>query len=173
MRPVSSRSFAGSLKKDLAGDGKHELVCEAVEQWLQEIRLDAHVAVEQHDDVVPGGAEAGVRAAAEAQVRRQRDHANIREMRSYELRASVGGGVVDNDDLVAGMMRHRLDDGRQILLEQIAAVPVRDYHRSGRVCSGRSHEKGAFVQIDQNRSAMAIAAIGIRIRSGERIKRGR
>ena len=48
-----------------------------------------------------------------------------------EFGASIGGGVVDNDDLIAGMKRHGLDHRRQILLQQITAVPVRNDDRGG------------------------------------------
>ena len=68
VRPVSSRRLAGIAEKDLAGDGEDFVVGEAVEQRREEIGLDAHVAVQQHDDVVPRGAKAGVRSAAEAEI---------------------------------------------------------------------------------------------------------
>ena len=45
----------------------------------QEIRLDAHIAVQQHDDVVLRGAESGVRAAAETQIPFERQQLHARE----------------------------------------------------------------------------------------------
>ena len=62
-------------EEDLAGDGEDLGIGEAFQQRRQEIGGHAHVAVQQHDDVVLGGAEAGVGAAAEAQILRQRQHA--------------------------------------------------------------------------------------------------
>ena len=56
---------------------------------------------------VSGGAEAGVRAAAEAEVAGQRQQLDLREMRAHELRAAIGGSVVDHDDFVAGIARQR------------------------------------------------------------------
>ena len=52
-------------KEDLAGDGKDARVVEAFEQRGQEVRLDAHIGVQQYDDVVFGGQEAGIGAATE------------------------------------------------------------------------------------------------------------
>ena len=57
-------------EEDLAGDGEDLGIAEAFQQRRQEIRRHAHVAVQQHHDVVLGGAEAGIGAAAEAQVLR-------------------------------------------------------------------------------------------------------
>ena len=69
---LSQAGFFAALRRvaeeDLAGDGEHRFVGEAGEQRREEIRLDAHVAVQQHDDIVLRGAESGVRAAAEAEV---------------------------------------------------------------------------------------------------------
>ena len=74
----------------------------------------------------------------------------------------------------ARMIGHRLHDGRQILIEEIATIPVRDYDRSGRAAQASCHENPFDLQTaTRTKSAMAIAAIGIRIRSGERSKRGR
>src|ERR1039457_2658305 len=55
-------------EEDLAGDGEDFAVAEAFQQGRQEIGSHAHVAIQQDDDIVPGGAEAGVGATAEAQV---------------------------------------------------------------------------------------------------------
>jgi hypothetical protein len=53
--------LSGIAEEDLAGDGEYLFVGEAGEEG-EEVRLDAHVAVEQDDDIVAGGAEAGVGA---------------------------------------------------------------------------------------------------------------
>ncbi len=66
MRPVSSRFFGGVGEEDLAGDGEGLGVLKTVEERLQELALDAHVAVEQDNDVVLGFAEACVGASTEA-----------------------------------------------------------------------------------------------------------
>ena len=55
-------------EEDLAGDGEDLGIAEAFQQRRQKIRSHAHVAVQQDDDLVLRGAEAGIGAAAEAQV---------------------------------------------------------------------------------------------------------
>ncbi len=55
-------------KEDLARDGEDALVAEAFEERRQEVRRYLHVAVQQHDDVVLRGAEAGVGASAETEI---------------------------------------------------------------------------------------------------------
>ena len=88
----------GIGEEDLAGDGEDFLVGEPVQQWCEKIALHSHVAVEQHDDVVPRGAEACVRSAAEAEILFERDHANLRKGLAEKLGAAVGRSVVDHDD---------------------------------------------------------------------------
>ena len=99
VRPVSSRSLLGSLKKIWQETAKTFAIGEAFEQRREEVGRHAHVAVEQHDDVVPGCAEAGVRAAAEAEIRGQRQHLHRGKCLAHELGAAVGRAVVDHDDL--------------------------------------------------------------------------
>src|SRR5579862_6018078 len=41
----------GIAEENLAGDGEDGGVGEAIEERLQEAEIDAHVAVEEHDDV--------------------------------------------------------------------------------------------------------------------------
>ena len=57
---------SGVAEEDLAGDGEDFVVCEACEEWGQEIGFDSHVAVEEDYDVIGGGEKASVGAAAEA-----------------------------------------------------------------------------------------------------------
>ncbi len=51
---------------DLASYRENLFVAERLEQRLEKIRLHAHVAVEQYNDVVARRAKAGVGASAEA-----------------------------------------------------------------------------------------------------------
>src|SRR5579862_7499484 len=55
--------LGGVAEKNLTGNGKDFFVREAREKRREKIRLHAHVAVEQHDDVVSRRAEACIRAA--------------------------------------------------------------------------------------------------------------
>ena len=83
-------------EEDLAGDGKDARVVEAFQQGGQEVRLDAHVGVQQDDDIVFGGPEAGIGAATEAAIRRERHQLYLRETLTKKLGAAVGGAVVDH-----------------------------------------------------------------------------
>ena len=78
--------LVGVAEEDLAGDGEDAGIAEAFEQRRKEIGGHAHVAVEQHDDVVFGGAEAGVRAAAEAEILVERDQFHLRESSADDTR---------------------------------------------------------------------------------------
>ena len=122
-------------EEDLAGDGEHPGVCERFQQRLEEIRLDAHIAIEQDDDVVLCGFEAGVGAAAETAILFELQYADGWKALPGKFRASIRGGVVDNDDLVAGIARGCRDYRWQMLLQQIATIPVRDDDGCG--CVGR------------------------------------
>ena len=69
-----------------------------------------------------------VRAAAETQILRQRQHFHAAEMsRASELGAAVGRPVVDDHDLVFRIARQRGFNRGQILFQQVAAVPVGDH----------------------------------------------
>src|SRR5579871_4918405 len=110
-------NLIGIGKENLAGDRKHLCVSEAVEQGLEEIRFDAHVAIEQNDDIVAGGAEPSVRSTAEAEIVFQRDHANLRESLANEVGAAIGRTIVDHDDFASGDALRGGDYGRQIFFE--------------------------------------------------------
>ena len=58
VRPVSSRSFAGSLKNIWQETAKTSSSVKPSSRGCKEAGLDAHIAVEKHDDVVLRGAEA-------------------------------------------------------------------------------------------------------------------
>ena len=79
-----------------------------------------------------GRADAGVRAAAEAQVLGQREQLDPRECRSDELGAAIGGTVVHHHDLVCGIAGQRFNHRRQVFCEQVFAVPVGDHDGGGR-----------------------------------------
>ena len=97
----------------------------------EEIRLHAHIAIQQHDDVVARGAEAGIRAAAEAEILRQREHADLGIVRANPVGAAIGGTVVDDDDFAARVGCDGGEPGGQKALQQIAAIPVGNDERSG------------------------------------------
>ena len=102
-------------EEDLAGDRENFGIAEAFEQRRQEIRRHPHVAVQQHHDVVPGGAEPGVRSAAEAQVLRQRQHLDTAgNARAHEIRAAIRRAVIHHDDLVVRVagQRRAITEGR-------------------------------------------------------------
>jgi len=115
----------------LAGDGKDLVVGKAFEQRLEEVRLDAHVAVEENHDVVLRGAEAGVRAASEAEVLFERKHADFGVMRAQPVGGAVGRAVVDDQDFAAGMVFDRFEPGRHEAFEEVFTVPVGDDERGG------------------------------------------
>ena len=152
---------SGSLKKIWQETAKTFSSVKAVEQRREEIRLHAHVAVEQHDDVVLRGAKAGVRSAAEAEIAIERQHADVRESaRAANSALPSVGAVVDDDDLVVGIAAKRFDDGRQILCEQIAAVPVGNHDAGGAV--------GAALVRRERRLRCEERANKIRERDGQR-----
>ena len=123
-------------EEDLAGDGEHIGVVEAFQQRREEIGRHPHIAVQQDHDVVFRRAESGVGAAAESQVARQRHQLDLRETGADKLRAAICGAVVHHHDLVVRIARQGGDDGRQILFQQVAAVPVGDDHGGGTRPSG-------------------------------------
>jgi len=86
----------------------------------------AHVAVEQHHDVVPGGANTRIGTTAEAQIARQCDELDLRERGPDEIGAAVGRAVVDHHDFVIGIAGQGFDHRGQVLLQQVLSVPVGD-----------------------------------------------
>ena len=99
VRPVSSRSLFGIGKEDLAGDGEHLVVGEAVQQRLRENPRSTRMSLLSSTTMsLLRGAEAGVGAAAETQIAFERQHADLREVFAHEFRAAVLGAVVDDDD---------------------------------------------------------------------------
>jgi hypothetical protein len=114
-------------KEDLAGDRKHIRVREAFEERRQEIGRHPHIAVQQHHDAIPGGANAGVGAAAKAQVLGERQQPHLRKPLGHEGRAAVGGTIVHHHDFVPGVAGQRGNHRRQVLLQQVFAVPVGDH----------------------------------------------
>src|SRR5271166_560660 len=120
--------LVGIAEKNLAGNGEDFFVGEAGEQWGEEAGFDAHVAIEEDDDVGAGRAEALVRTAAEAQIAIQREKSDAGKILAQEIRAAVFGTVVDHQDFVVAVAGERSLDGRQVFREQIAAVPVRNHY---------------------------------------------
>ena len=55
-------------EKNLTGDREHQFIGEAIEQGREELRIDAHVAIEQDDDVILCRLKSGIGASAEAEV---------------------------------------------------------------------------------------------------------
>lgn len=119
----------GIAEEDLAGDGEDFFVGEAGEEGGEEVRFDAHVAVEEDDDIVAGGAEAGVGAAAESKVPGVADETDVGEIGGEEFGGAIGAGVVDDDDFVGGAGGG--EDAGEILFKEIAAVPVGDDDAGG------------------------------------------
>ena len=78
-------------------------------------------------------AKPGVRAAAEAEIAIERQHADRREMLAQEFRAAVFGAVVDHDDFVVRIAAERCDHRWQVLFEKIASVPVGNDDAGGAV----------------------------------------
>ncbi len=120
-------------EENLAGDGEDLLVGKGLEQRDEEVRLDPHVVVQQDDDVVARRPDAGVRAAAEAQVLLESQKPDAGEAFADELRAAVAGAVVHDDDLAARDALGGRHYRGQVFLEQVLAVPVRDDDGSGAV----------------------------------------
>ncbi len=72
--------FIGIGEKDLARHGEDGRIGEAREQRREKIGLDAHIAIQEHDDVVSGGREAGVGTASKAEIFGQGENAGLRKM---------------------------------------------------------------------------------------------
>src|ERR1019366_5028175 len=60
-------NFVRVGEENLAGDREDQGIAEAFEQWSEKAGVHAHVAVEQHHDFVPGGANTRIGTTAEAQ----------------------------------------------------------------------------------------------------------
>ena len=56
---------------------------------MQEVPLHAHVAIEQNDDFIASGPEAGVGAAAKSQIAFECQHSNLRKVFAQKLRAAL------------------------------------------------------------------------------------
>src|SRR5258708_6348218 len=78
-------------EEDLARHGKHILIGEAIEQWLQKIRRHAHVAVEQYDHIMCRCAKTCIGAAAKAEILRKSEHAYLRKCTSQIFGAAIIG----------------------------------------------------------------------------------
>ncbi len=119
-------------EENLAGDGEDRVIREAREQRREEVRLHAHIGVEQHDDIVLRRAKPGIRTAAEAQVFRQ-----------APARAPPGNSFASNPRChrveplstttisLPGCRGDRGNPGRQKSLQQIPAIPVGNHERCG------------------------------------------
>src|ERR1035438_9628982 len=118
-------------EENLARDGEHALVAETFDERRQEIRRHLHIAVQQHDDVVPGGAESGIRAAAKTEIPLERQHLHVRKRPPHELGAAIRRPIVDHDDLVFRIVGQGGDYRREVALEEVAPVPVGDYYGGG------------------------------------------
>ncbi len=116
----------GIAEKNLAGDGEDQRIVEAFQQRRKETRVHPHVAVQQHHDIVPGGAKARVRAAAETQVRGQGEEFHLWKRGADEIGAAIGAAVVHHDDLVFRIAGSGGGDRGQVLFQQLPAVPVGD-----------------------------------------------
>src|SRR5579871_4007184 len=101
--------FRRIAEEDLARNREDFFVRERSEKWREKIRLDAHVAIEQHNDVVLRRAKAFVGAASETEIPLERQHADLRKVRPQEIRAAIVGAVIDDYDLVAAVAGHRFD----------------------------------------------------------------
>ena len=120
-------------EEDLAGDGEDFGVVEALQQRRQKIGRHAHVAVQQHDDVVLGGAEAGIGAAAEAQILGQREHRDVREMwRAGNRRCHRWSRCPPRGFRCRGLPASAVQMLGDVLREQVSAVPVGDHHGGAR-----------------------------------------
>jgi hypothetical protein len=132
VRPVSSRCLAGSGKKIWQETAKTSGSVKPSRSGWRKSGSDAHVAVEQDDDVVFRGLEAGIRAAAEAQVFRQGDAGGLRGSAARTNSALPSVEPLSTTMIsLPGWPAHGLDERREVLLEQVAAIPVGDDDRGG------------------------------------------
>ncbi len=118
-------------EEDLAGYRKNLIIGESGEKRRGDAGFDAHVVVQEYDDIVLRSSHARVRTAAEAKVFGKREQVHFRMVLPKPGRAAVGRSVIDDDDFAAGMPGDRVEPGRQKPLEQVFAIPVRDDERSG------------------------------------------
>ena len=123
--------LGGVGEKDLAGNGEDQRIAKAFEQRGQEVRRHPHIAVQQDHDVVGGGPESGIGAAAEAEVLFERYQLHLGKVAEHELGAAIPGAVIHHHDFVGRIARQGGDDGGQVLPEQIAPVPIGDDHAGG------------------------------------------
>jgi len=123
--------LVGVGEEDLAGDREYVRIAKALQQRHQKIRRHPHIAVQQHHDIVLRRAKAGVGAAPESQVARQRLQVHLREVGAQVLRAAIGGAVVHHHDFVLHVAGQRRDHARQVLLQQVAPVPIWNDYTGG------------------------------------------
>ena len=74
----------------------------------EKIALHAHIAIQQHDDVILGRAKTRVGSAAETKITIERQYAYGREVVAQEFRTAVFGPVIHNDDFVVGIAARAL-----------------------------------------------------------------
>ena len=118
----------GVAKKDLARHREYGFVGEPFQERREKLTIHAHVAIEQHDDVILGGAKASVRSSAKSQVAVKRQYSHGREMFAQEFRAAVFRAIVYNDNLVLGIAGQGFHDGRDVLFQKIAAIPIGNHN---------------------------------------------
>ena len=176
MRPVSSRALVGSEKKIWQETAKTFSSVKAGEQGREKIGLHAHVAVEQHDDIVLRGAEPGVRSASEA-----RDFRRARAGGPSGNVSRTNAALPSSEPLSTTMIRCRdglrcaaITEG-EIFVEQIAAVPVGNDDRSRggcRFCFGRQGKAPCAGMQNASASSKPSAAIASRHRGSEGQRQG-
>jgi len=120
--------FGGVGEENLAGDREHLLIREALQQWLKEARLHAHVVVQKNHDLVPGLPEAGIRGASETEVAGHRQNFHGGECLPYPIRRAIRRGVVHQDDLVVWVVFEPFDHRRKVLLDEVPSVPRGNHH---------------------------------------------
>ena len=125
-------AFGFVAQEDLTAYGEDGWVgiarigAEAIKEGLKKIGFDAHVAVEQDDDVVFSGAEAGVGAAAEAEVFGKGEEVDFGVVGADPFGAAVGGAVIDDEDFAAGVVANGFEPGGEEADEEVFTVPVGD-----------------------------------------------
>ena len=87
-------------EEDLTRYGEDFRAGKSVKQWLEKVRCDPHVAIEQHDHSIACGTEPRIRAAAETEIFRQSNERYLREAVAEEFHASIGGAVVHHYDFI-------------------------------------------------------------------------
>ncbi len=133
-------AFRLVAEKDLAGDSEYLLIGKPRQQRREEIGFDAHIGIEQSHNIVFGRTETGIRAAAEAQIFRQSQNADLRVIQTNPFGASIGRSVIHDDNFAPRMVFDCRDPRRKKTLQQLPAIPVGDDKRGGvcpRLCVAR------------------------------------